>query len=108
ICVSPLKYNDTCITIQKKKHSPHNANDDITSTKVHEKDYRFQIDAGAPQSTKATFAIGKKKSRSSIATTKKWLVKEHPQLVHQLVVSFANLRELNSDFKKLAKQRATG
>ncbi|CAG8751768.1 5825_t:CDS:2, partial [Cetraspora pellucida] len=144
ICVSPLKSDDTCIIIQSKKHSLHNANNDVTSIKVHENDYHFQIDAGAPQSTKATFVIGKKKGQSSIATTKEWVMRaqfsgtidnririntdvhksqwyieneiegfrvtitQNPQLVQQLVISFANLKELNSDFKKLAKKKGHG
>ncbi|CAG8481338.1 14969_t:CDS:1, partial [Racocetra persica] len=70
ICASPirLKSDDTCIIIQKKKHNPHKANNNITSTKVHEKDCSL--------SSKATFAIGKKKSRSSTATTKEWTMRD--------------------------------
>ncbi|CAG8670152.1 2692_t:CDS:1, partial [Racocetra fulgida] len=78
ICASPIppKSDKTCIIIQKKKHSPHKANNDITSTKVHENDYRFQMAVGAPQSTKATLAIGKKKGRNSSATTKEWAMRD--------------------------------
>ncbi|CAG8743245.1 1900_t:CDS:2, partial [Racocetra fulgida] len=72
IRASPLKSDDACIIVQKKKHSPHKSNNDITSTKVYENDYRFQMDVGAPQSIKAIFATGKKKGRSSTATTKEW------------------------------------
>ncbi|CAG8729248.1 7772_t:CDS:2, partial [Racocetra fulgida] len=68
ICSSPIpKSDNTCVIIQKKKHSPHKANNNITSTKVHENDYSL--------SSKA-IAIGNKKSRSSTATTKEWTMRD--------------------------------
>ncbi|CAG8797883.1 23309_t:CDS:2, partial [Racocetra persica] len=76
ICASPLKSDNACIIIQKQKHSPHKSNNDITSTKVHDKDYLFQMDVGAPQSIKATFGGGTKKGRSLTAATKEWAMRD--------------------------------
>ncbi|CAG8792268.1 27143_t:CDS:2, partial [Dentiscutata erythropus] len=184
VCVSPIPINpdDTStLIITKKKHSPRKANNDISFTKVQEKDGRLQLDVGAPQNIKASFSGGRKKGRSLTATIKEWamwdtfseitgdkwsykfadsdicdtidnrvsidtdvpykghwyitnevkgfrvtirqvlgstsnkrkfrymktpeLIKSNPKLVHQLEISFMDIKRFDSDFKEHVKKK---